>query len=38
SGDVGLDGDDLIEATDVPNKEQLKLGRKSLMAAVSRSA
>ena len=28
SGDVGLDGDDLIESTDVPNKEQLKLARK----------
>lgn len=27
SGDVGLDGGDLIEATDVPNKEKLKLGR-----------
>ncbi len=38
SGDVGLDGDDLIDATDVPNKEQLKQGRKSLLAAVSRSA
>lgn len=38
SGDVGLDGEDLIEATDVPNKEQLKLGRKSLISAVSRSA
>jgi hypothetical protein len=28
SGDIGLDGDDLIEATDVPNKEKLKMGRK----------
>jgi len=27
SGDVGLDGEDLIDATDVSNKEQLKLGR-----------
>ena len=38
SGDVGLDGEDLIEATDVPNKEQLKQGRQSLISAVSRSA
>lgn len=38
SGDVGLDGEDLIEATDVPNKEQLKQGRKGLIASVSRSA
>lgn len=27
SKDVGLDGEDLIEATDVPNKDKLKLGR-----------
>ena len=38
SGDVGLNGDDLIEVTDVPNKEQLKLGRRKKMEARSRSA
>ena len=38
SGDVGLNGDDLIEVTDVPNKEQLKLGRQKKMEARSRSA
>lgn len=34
SNDPGLDGDDLIEATDAPNKEQLKLGRQRKLAAV----
>ena len=38
AGDVGLDGEDLIEATDVPNKEQLKLGRQKKMEALARSA
>ena len=32
SGDVGLAGDDLIEATDAPNKEQLKAGRDAMLA------
>jgi len=35
SGDVGLDPDDLIEATDVANKEQLKAGREKKLAAIS---
>ena len=35
SGDVGLDGDDLIEATDVPNKEKLRQGRAKLIANIS---
>jgi len=35
SGDVGLDGEDLIEATDVANKEQLKAGREKKLAAIS---
>ena len=34
SGDVGLDGDDLIEATDVPNKEKLRAGREKKMAQI----
>ncbi|MCK5609123.1 hypothetical protein KAR91_45030 [Candidatus Pacearchaeota archaeon] len=34
SGDVGLDGDDLIESTDVANKEQLRQGRKKLIANI----
>lgn len=38
SDDVGLDGEDLIDVTDVPNKEQLKLGRQKKAEAVSRSA
>jgi len=38
SNDVGLDGGDLIEATDVPNKEQLKLGREKKLESLSRSA
>ena len=38
SQDVGLDGDDLIDATDAPNKEQLKLGRQRKMASAARSA
>lgn len=39
SQDIGLDGDDLIDATDVPNKEKLKLGRQKKMdALVSRGA
>jgi len=37
SGDIGLDGDDLIEATDVPNKEQLKLGRQKLLTTVQQA-
>lgn len=35
AGDVGLDGEDLIDATDVPNKEQLKQGRKQKMQAAA---
>ena len=35
AGDVGLDGEDLIEATDVPNKEKLKLGRRRKMEALA---
>ena len=31
-GDVGLDGEDLIESSDAPNKEQLKLGRQRKLA------
>ena len=31
SADVGLDGEDLIDVTDVPNKEKLKLGRQKKM-------
>jgi len=38
SADVGLDGDDLIEVTDVPNKEKLKLGRQKKMESLARSA
>ena len=38
SGDVGLDGDDLIESTDVPNKEQLKLGRKRKLETLAVAA
>lgn len=38
SGDVGLNPDDLIEATDIPNKEQMKEGRKELIQNVARSA
>jgi hypothetical protein len=34
SSDVGLDGEDLIEATDVPNKEQLKQGRQKKMESM----
>ena len=34
SQDVGLDGDDLIDVTDVPNKEKLKLGRRKKMEAL----
>lgn len=34
SADVGLDGDDLIEVTDVPNKEKLKLGRRKKMESL----
>jgi hypothetical protein len=34
SGDVGLNPDDLIEATDVANKDKLKQGRQQLVAAV----
>lgn len=35
SGDVGLNGADLIEATDVPNKEKLMAGREQLIANIS---
>lgn len=35
SGDVGLDGDDLIEATDVPNKEKLRAGRDKKLASIA---
>ncbi len=35
SGDVGLDGADLIEATDVPGKEKLQQGRAKLIANLS---
>lgn len=38
SEDVGLDGNDLIEATDVPNKEQLKAGRDRKLESLVRSA
>lgn len=38
SNDPGLDGEDLIDAIDVPNKEQLKLGRQRKLAAATRSA
>ncbi|MEE9354783.1 MAG: hypothetical protein V3U75_04260 [Methylococcaceae bacterium] len=38
SGDVGLDGEDLIDATDVPRKEQLKQGRQKILAQVSQIA
>lgn len=38
TGDVGLDGDDLIDSIDAPNKEQLKLGRQRNLAAATRSA
>ncbi len=35
SGDVGLDGDDLIDVTDVPNKEKLKVGRRRKMETLT---
>lgn len=38
SGDVGLDGDDLIDVTDVPQKDKLKLGRQKKLESVARSA
>lgn len=38
SGDVGLNPDDLIEATDVANKEQVKEGRRELLETVARTA
>ncbi len=38
SADVGLDGEDLIDATDAPNKEQLKAGREKKLASLARSA
>jgi len=37
SGDVGLDADDLIEATDAPNKDKLRAGREALLARVGAS-
>jgi len=41
AGDVGLDGEDLINSTDVPNKEELILGRQKKLEklqSVARSA
>lgn len=38
SGDVGLNPDDLIDATDVADKEKLKRGRQQLVAAVQGAA
>ena len=35
SADVGLDGEDLIDATDVPNKEKLKQGRQRKLESLS---
>ena len=35
SGDVGLDGEDLIDSLDVPNTEQLKAGRNKKLARLS---
>ncbi len=37
SGDVGLDGDDLIDALDVPNTEKLKAGRQKLLQNLARA-
>ena len=37
TGDVGLNGEDLIEATDVPNKEQLIAGRDKLLQNMARA-
>ena len=37
SQDVGLDGEDLIDATDVANKEKLKLGRQRKLATLTRT-
>jgi hypothetical protein len=38
SGDVGLDGEDLIDALDVPNTEQLKAGRNKKLQGLARTA
>ncbi len=38
SQDVGLDAEDLIDATDVANKEDLKLGRQRKLQLAARSA
>jgi len=38
SGDIGLSGDDLIDITDVPNKEKLKLGRQRKAEALASQA
>jgi len=38
SADVGLDGEDLIDVTDVPNKEKLKMGRRRKMETLVGSA
>ncbi len=37
SGDVGLDGEDLIDALDVPNTEQLKAGREKKLQNLARA-
>lgn len=37
SGDVGLDGEDLIDALDVPNTEQLKAGRQKKLQNLARA-
>jgi hypothetical protein len=36
-GDIGLDGDDLIDGTDVDDKEKLKAGRNRKIQAVQQS-
>lgn len=37
ANDVGLDGEDLIDALDVPNTEQLKAGRKKKLQSLARA-
>lgn len=37
SGDVGLDAEDLIDATDAPNKDKLKAGRAAKLAQIGAS-
>lgn len=36
-GDVGLDGDDLIDATDIDNKEDVKAGRRRKLQSLQQS-